>query len=375
MGKSFLVMVTNDLNQDQRMHRICDTLAAAGHRVLLIGRNKHDSKPLLSHKFQQQRLNCFFSKGIWFYLEFNLRLLLFALRYRPEVVYAVDLDTLFAGGVTAKILKSKLIHDAHEYFVEVPELVGKQFKKWIWNRIGKQFIPDCDLCITVNNELAEVLTRLYRNDFKVIRSVPSLGKYTKPESRKEDKKIILYQGVLNKGRGLEEAIFAMEGLPKEYELRIAGEGDLSIRLRKIAVSFSAENRIKFLGWLNPEALREETLKADVGLNLLSAQSLNYKYSLANKFFDYMHAGVPSVNMDFPVYRRICAAYPVGVCIQSLKKSHIQNAILALTADQKNMAKIKAACQEAKSEYNWESEAKKLLRWIDKSIGNTNIRKL
>ena len=51
MGKSFLVTVTNDLNQDQRMHRICSALVNDGNQVMLLGRVKPNSKPLLNHSF------------------------------------------------------------------------------------------------------------------------------------------------------------------------------------------------------------------------------------------------------------------------------------------------------------------------------------
>ena len=107
MSKTFLVAVTNDLNQDQRMHRICDALHDEGHTVLLVGRVKSNSQPLLTQKFAQQRLKCIFSKGILFYLEYNIKLLFFALRFKPDVLYAVDLDTLMACGLAAKMTKKK----------------------------------------------------------------------------------------------------------------------------------------------------------------------------------------------------------------------------------------------------------------------------
>ena len=147
MGKSILVTVTNDLNQDQRMHRICNTLTDAGYDVLFLGRMKSTSSALLSHSFQQRRLNCWFSGGFLFYLEYNIRILFFALKMKPDLIYSVDLDTLLGTGIARKWLGAKLFHDAHEYFVEVPELEGSSMKKGIWNWIGKRFVPSSDLCI------------------------------------------------------------------------------------------------------------------------------------------------------------------------------------------------------------------------------------
>ena len=363
MSKSFLVAVTNDLNQDQRMHRICESLFKEGYEVLFLGREKQNSSPLLKQKFEQKRLKCFFSKGVLFYIEFNVRLFIFAVNFKPDVIYTVDLDTLLGCGLAARVSRKRIIHDAHEYFVEVPELEGQGMKKRIWDFIGSNLIPKCDLCFSVNQELADILSQRYKNKFHVIRSAPFLSKGEKKTMTSNEIPVILYQGVLNKGRGLKESILAVIALEQDVIFRIAGEGDLSDELRKFVDRYDTQKRIQFLGWLTPEQLKEETKRADIGLNLLTAKSLNYKYSLANKFFDYMHAGVPSINMSFPVYKRICEAYEVGLCIDSLETKTIQEAILSIISDEDKVKQIKAACDLAKQKINWENESRVLIELI------------
>lgn len=367
MSKTILVAVTNDLNQDQRMHRICETLSSAGNTVVFLGRAKVKSPELLDLPFEQKRMNCFFQKGFLFYLEYNVRLFLHLIRTKPDVVYAVDLDTLLGAGLATKWNRKKIIHDAHEYFVEVPELEGQSFKKNIWNWIGKRFIPQCDLCITVNEELSEILSKLYRNTFHVVQSVPRLSISSQAEYMNHQVPIILYQGVLNKGRGLEEAILAISQSTEKVEFRIAGEGDLSKDLRNLVSELDCGSKVKFLGWLTPQELKQETSKAYIGLNLLSSDSLNYKYSLANKFFDYMFAGVPSINMDFPVYHRICEKYPVGLCISDLTVDSIQDAIQQLLSNKDLYQRTQEACTEAKKIYNWEKESQSLLKLVNQHV--------
>ena len=286
------------------------------------------------------------------------------MRFKADVVYAVDLDTLLGIAVAARLTNKKIIHDAHEYFVEVPELEGKTLKKKIWNYIGLRFIPKCDLCFSVNKELADILSKKYRNKFHVIRSVPVIHKEYQSQNRNNERPIILYQGVLNKGRGLEESILAVQNMNEEVEFRIAGEGDISLALRTLVKQLGAEDKVTFLGWLTPAALKEETSKANIGLNLLSATSLNYQYSLANKFFDYMHAGVPSINMNFPVYNRICKEYEVGLCINSLEQDEIQVAILTILNNKEKVEHIKEECRRAKLEFNWEKESQLLIDLIN-----------
>ncbi|MBL7783473.1 MAG: glycosyltransferase, partial [Saprospiraceae bacterium] len=89
--------VTNDLSYDQRMQRICRTLAAHGYKVTLIGRQLPNSLRLEQEIFQQKRIRCFFNKGFAFYAEYNLRLLGHLLFASYDAVCSIDTDTLGAG--------------------------------------------------------------------------------------------------------------------------------------------------------------------------------------------------------------------------------------------------------------------------------------
>jgi len=119
--------VTNDLTYDQRMQRICGTLAANGFTVTLVGRNLPLSIPLESAVYEQKRLFCFFKKGFPFYAEYNLRLFVFLLFAQYDAVCSIDLDTISAGCFATLIRRKKRVFDAHEYFTEVPELVPRPF--------------------------------------------------------------------------------------------------------------------------------------------------------------------------------------------------------------------------------------------------------
>jgi glycosyltransferase involved in cell wall biosynthesis len=364
MGKKIFISVTNDLNQDQRMHRICNSLVDAGHDVSLVGRAKRNSADLLIQRFDQKRLKCFFERGVLFYLEYNIRLLVFLMIRPIDIIYSVDLDTLAAGGLVSILRRKKLIYDAHEYFVEVPELENSILKKRLWNLVARLFISSSDLNITVNKELAEVLKIEYGHEFEVIRSVPL---FVERQQVSEKKMIILYQGVLNKGRGLEQAIKWISSSKENIELHIVGEGDLSHRLRALKSEIDLDDKVRFLGWKSPQELDEITKTAWLGLNLLDGSSLNYKYSLANKFFNYMHAGVPSVNMNFPVYRRYCSKYNVGICISDLDPETIGREITSLITDHIKYQEMVRATKTVSKEHSWQEEEVRLIQIINKMM--------
>lgn len=362
--KKIYCTVTNDLSYDQRMQRICSSLANAGYEVTLLGRKLKHSKPLSEFKFKQKRIRCFFTKGKMFYIEYNIRLFFFFLFLRKyDAICAVDLDTLLATSLASSIRRKKLIYDAHEYFTELPELVSRPAVKKIWAGIGRFCIPKCDLAYTVCSSLASEFHKKYNIDFGVIRNLP-LSQTISTDNLMlncNKPKIILYQGMLNDGRGLEEMLEAMQYFQADnVQLWIAGEGDLSEALRKKATVLNLGEKVKFLGFVKPDELKSITQKADIGINLLQNKGLNYYYSLANKFFDYVMAEKPSICMNFPEYRLHCQEFETAVLIPDLNRDAIIKAIESLSEDDDYYQKIRGNCQKAKLVWNWENEEIKLI---------------
>lgn len=353
------VAVTNDLNQDQRMHRICNSLSKLGFAVVLIGRQKPDSAPLLPQSFKQKRLRLIFSKGILFYLEYQIRLFLYLLvAAKPSVVYSVDLDTALPVCVIGWLRKSTRIHDAHELFTEVPELNHSPIKRNIWTAVGKATVSKFDHRLTVNDSLATILGKKYRCDFNVIKNLP-VEKKLKLDSSIMSKQYIWYQGVLNHGRGLEQMIAAMDAMPS-LELRIAGEGDLSDALRVQAQNSTSRSRIHFHGWLSSDEMHTWASNAYIGINLLDAASGNYYYSSANKGYDYIQAELPAIHMAFPEYQILNQEHDVALLIENLEVTDIVKAVKHLQDHPATYLQLKAACRKAKSILNWREEEKKLL---------------
>lgn len=357
--------VTNDLNYDQRMLRICTSLQQAGYEVTLVGRQRRGSAPLSERPYRQHRLSCFFQRGKLFYLEYNLRLLLFLLFGSFEVICAVDLDTIAPAYLISRIKAKKLVFDAHEYFSEVPEVVDRPFTRWVWETLAGLTIPHISNAYTVSRGLADQFQARYGINFEIIRNVPYRSE-PRENFTPASKPIVLYQGALNEGRGIAEAIRAVKELP-EVELWLAGEGDLSQALRDLVTALQLQDRVRFVGYLRPEELKKLTPTAAIGLNLLENKGLSYYYSLANKFFDYIQAGVPSINMNFPEYMHINRQYEVGILVEDLKQDTIQAAIRSLLTNPALYQRLKENCRQAALELCWEVEEKRLTQFYGKLV--------
>lgn len=342
------------------MHRICLSLHNIGYEVILVGRLKAGSKNILFFPFEQRRLYCFFENGFMFYAEYHVKLFFFLLFRKLDIIYAVDLDTIAVGGLLKLLRRKKLVYDAHEYFVETPELHQRPIVKGFWNFIGNVFVPKADQFITVNESLAKLLGSLYDRSFTYVYNTPRYSESMNAESFQAVVPYLLYQGVLNKGRGIEEMISAME-LIDNVDFYIVGDGDLSSELKILAAQSLARDRIKFLGWLSPDEMKKYTIGAILGINLLDGSCENYFYSLANKFFDYMHMGIPSINMDFPEYRSIIDKYKIGLLIPELSVESISREINNVLSNIDQLIEMQENCVNASRELNWQNEEKKLFQ--------------
>ena len=123
--KQIVFTVTNDLNYDQRMIRICTSLARNGYSIILVGRKNRNSLPLQQQPFQQKRLHVFFQRKFFFYCEYNFRLFFYLLFAKADAFCCIDLDTMLPVYFAGRLRKKKLVYDAHEYFSQQKEIVTR----------------------------------------------------------------------------------------------------------------------------------------------------------------------------------------------------------------------------------------------------------
>ncbi len=357
-----ICLVTNDLSQDQRMIRICTTLQSHGYIVELVGRRLSDSKALQSFPFSTVRLGVPFRKGVLFYITYNIRLFFYLLFKGVDMINAVDYDTLLPAILVGRLRGKKVVLDAHEWFEEVPELSDRPMVKQIWKRIAQFCIPMTNGRYTVSAPIAMQLSRMYGADFEVIYNYP-LRKVNEQNSNRERR--IVYVGVLNKGRGLEQMVEAMVDI--DAELWLVGKGDVETTLKGKVKGLGLEGKVRFTGFLNREEVVNVLITSYVGINLLQDDSLSYRYSLANKFFDYVQQGLPQVTMDFPTYATFNEKYEVAILLSNLKVESMVLTINDLLNNKEKWQSLHEATQEARHEWVWESEVPRLVSFYNKLL--------
>lgn len=355
--KKVSLSVINDLVTDNRVHKVAVSLQKMGFEPVLIGRLLPESHAV-ERDYQTLRMKLVFRKGAVFYFEYNLRLFFRLLKSKADVFVANDLDTLPANFLASKLKRKPLVYDSHEYFTEVPELIGRPLVKSVWTAIEKLLVPRVDAAYTVCDSIAEIYRELYKIDFKVVRNLPVCSQAETPSieiaEKSESEKIILYQGALNLGRGIEAAIRAMQFV-EGAKLWIAGDGDISGQLKQMVAELKLESKVLFWGRLPLHQLNEITRQADLGLSLEEDLGLNYRFSLPNKLFDYIQAGVPVLVSNLPEMRKIVDQYQIGAIAETHQRKELAELLKNALFDQEKRQFWKQNLPKSAKELCWENE--------------------
>lgn len=358
--KTIYFTVTNDLTYDQRMNRICNSLAENGYVVTLVGRRLKSSLPLQQKKFQQKRLRCIFTKGPQFYLEYNIRLFFYLLLKKMNCICAIDLDTILPCLFISKLKNISRVYDAHEYFTEMKELWTRPKVQKIWRSIEKFSVPNFKYGYTVSEGLAELFNKKYGRNYIAIRNLPILCLLDRPTHRE---KFLVFQGAVNEARGFEYLIPAMKNIP--YKLVVCGDGNFMIQLKKLVEENGVQDKIELKGMMLPEDMRPIARKAALGLGLAEKEGLNQFHALPNKFTDYMHAGLPQIAMNYPEYQKINNQYRIAILLDSLSVELVTETINKTMNDSNLLDELEQNALKAREIYNWQNEEKKLVAFYDK----------
>ncbi len=360
--KHIYFTVTNDLSYDQRMHRICNSLAGHGYTVTLVGRALPFSKSLEKKAFKQKRIKCIFNTGFLFYAEYNIRLFFFLLQQKPDAVCAIDLDTILPCLLISKIYRIQRAYDAHEYFTELKEVRIRPVIKKFWLLIENICVPQYHYGYTVSEGIADHFAASYHRNYSVIRNMPLLLSIT---NEPKSEKFLFYGGAVNEARGFEVLIPAMKHIA--YKLVIAGDGNFMGQVKMLIEQHKVSNKIVLTGMVAPDELRRYSERATLGLSFTEKEGLHHHYALPNKFFDYMHAGLPQITMNLPEYKKINDNYEVAVLINDLKEETLVATINSTMSNDVLLRRLRDNGLKAKEIFHWGADEAKLVKFYQKLL--------
>ena len=367
--KKALITFLGNINYDTRCKNLYDTLTADGYEVEFLGFD------WLTKGFVEQQGNISIFKlkkgllSISFYLKFIWYIKLKLISTRASIIFAEDIYTLPFAIIFGKLKHANIYYDSRELFGYLAGLKEKKSKQGFWKWIEKFFIKKADCVIVTGQMDGEFLKKEY--GLKNILLVRNLPRYYKPAVKldlhshlqiEKAKKIILYQGVLLKGRGIEKVFEILKDLP-DHVFVIAGGGEFEEHYKNLATEVNINDQVYFLGKLTQENLPKVTTSADVGVALIENLSTSYYYALPNKLFEYIMAEVPVIVSNLPQMKEVVDKYDVGFAVDLDNKTELVTTIKKLTEDSSLRKSKKQNCHIASQELNWEKEVTNLLKTL------------
>ncbi len=276
-----------------------------------------------------------------------------------------DLNTL-AVGVRCKRKRpgTRLVYDSHELATERSRMSQRARRRA--GREERRGLRHVDEGIWTTRTRAEYIVRRYGIPFPtLIHNVPEMLEVEQGWDLHErlgipaDRRILLYQGSIQEFRGIEESIEAVTLLDR-CVLVVIGYGYHRPTLEDAVHRRGLDDRVRFFGPIPNDELLYYTASADVGLCVIRGQSLSYRWSMPNKLFEYMMAGIPVVASDFEEMGRVVREEGVGTVCDPDDPQSIAAAVRAIIDDPDAEARFRAATRVAITRYNWDHEEQKLL---------------
>lgn len=325
---------------------------------LILNRFKLSSRKLSKNLFVQ----------ILKYLEFIYRVTLF---YRKKNIKMVNIHTiaLLPLGVLLKYFyKAKLVYDTHELETEVDD--SKGFRKKLTKFVEKSLIKKCDLIFVVSENIAD----WYKNEYNieqpiVVKNAPRLidakktNHFRENLGIKDDSIIVLYQGGLSKGRGVN---FLLEVFKKRDSDKVVivfmGYGQFEEDIKTVS---KEKNNIFFHPAVAPEIVLDYTSSADFGIHMIQNLCLNNYYCMPNKLFEYAMSGLPVIVSNMKEMREMVERYDMGIVVKNENIDDINSAIdKILESDIEKMKKNARKCAE---ENSWEKQEIKMINEYERVL--------
>jgi glycosyltransferase involved in cell wall biosynthesis len=104
-----------------------------------------------------------------------------------------------------------------------------------------------------------------------------------------------------------------------------------------------------------EEMMRYTMCCDAGLSVDTDTCTNQRYSLPNKLFDYIAAGIPAIVSPLPEVSDLVEHYGCGSVLEEVTPDAIAKEIQRLMDDRTLLPALREKARAARQELTWEKE--------------------
>ncbi len=367
------------------------SLAAAGHRVVLISRNDRCQARVEENSWMTvRRLPCVSGRTLNRIINFPLpvnpvwyfSILRSAKESGADCILVRDLPLALTALAVGRRLDIPVVYDMAEVYPEFLRDRVEFGRASLLDRIVKNpraaalveraVLHRADTVIVVSEESRERCVRLGVDPDRLVHvgntpddidAIDAVRRDPGRDAPAFDEFRLLFVGILMWDRGVADAVRALslirEVFPKT-RLVVAGDGDERLDIERLIAERGLQSSVELLGWREHASLTELYANADIGL-LPFRPGRHVKITLANKLFDYMAAGVPIVASDLAPMRRILEETRAGVFFTPGDPASLAAAVILLLSDHAARRRLADNGRRAAVEkYNWREDEKRLL---------------
>ncbi len=296
-----------------------------------------------------------------------------AARWQPDVIHANDGNTLAPALWIGHRSGAQIVYDSHELWLHRNVRTDRPLAPWVEACIEKWAIGRAAGVITVSPSIATWLQRRYRLRRRptVVRNAPRTRCAKAPEAPvrrgrlrelanlTDHEQVIAYGGRITTSRGIEETVHALAMLPQTVHFVLLGYGepDYLARLHTLINHHRIGDRVHLVGAVGSDEVSEALADADVSVVFVRPICKSYEFSLPNKLFESIHAGVPVVAADLPDTAALVRKHQVGETFATADPVDMARTIEAVLADPEA---YRSAARRAASLVTWQHEEVGLL---------------
>ena len=363
---NILMILSNPLMVDPRVHKEAKALVDAGNKVTVIvwdRKGEYDDEGIVDGI----KIIRIYNKGllkilpkpllkipVWWRKAYKKGLALYKNGFDFDVVHCHDFDTLKVGLWLKKRLGCKLIYDAHEIFGYMLKDEHPILSKIVFS-IEKKLVRNVDHIITID----EPFRKHYCSFNKPVTTVMNCKDlmYLDYEPPNNDVFTLIYIGIMGRSRFFPQIIEIVGGIDG-VKLILAGKKELLFDdMRELSKKY--EN-IEFLGTVPTKDILHLTRNADVTFVLADVKGQHH-LNVFNKQFEAMVCGRPIIVTKGTYAAELTNELNCGISVDynedSVKKAIIQLRDNPRLCQELGMNALKAA----KEIYNWDVEKKNLLK--------------
>lgn len=244
--------------------------------------------------------------------------------------------------------RAKLAYEPHELETETAHSRG--LRKLLMQRLEQRWIRHVDATVVVSAGIARWYEKRYGiARVAVVRNIPALRDELPPVDLRArlgvpaGHPVFVYSGGLFPGRRVEQFLRIFAAMPADRHVLFMGFGQLVPLVEEAA---RRHPNIHYIPAVPPREVLAHLAGADVGLSGVENLSLSYYFSLPNKQFEYLHAGLGSIVPNYPEMSRLIAVTGAGWVVPDDSDEAWRAAVLALgpTEIAQGREKARAAAQ-------------------------------